>query len=717
MSSKSSSFRFAALCALAAGFAFGEDLAVTSDMTLTLSAAASYENVSVAEGATLKITSSDNYAYLLSVTGDLTGNGTIELDKGRLGFVNEVPDTLKVKITGAYTASASENRIFCNKAASVVSFKAALIGDGIVRFGFNGGTGNGGVSIDGDNSDFEGTMLIDGANTSRMKLGSLKAGSPKSRIVVYGNTADNGTATYKTDGTLQFGSVYTDSRTTTNYAWRFNDASTTLEVGALNREDDRISIRIGEIKSNQINGKARIRKIGTGTLELWHPGHSQGTYIDDGVVLVTSDHALDCDGSSLATSSYITFGSTEDSAGGTLKYGDDPTITEGDASVMTDYSSWIANSQKAIKVDTNGKDVTYAGVLAASNVGGLVKLGEGTLECSADNLYTGLTKVEAGTLKVRQHYATDAETEFPVNGNTYEKADGANLELTLSYNQSNTKNYRPTFDFAKFPEGTIINCAVNKAAVMPRLGEVTGFKGTFNFLNVYDISSSAGGFVNTSISSFGSDDIDWGIIGEPSAQTKIFSVETANGGEVKLGALRVPSENAVVNFKNRSILKIGALNTASVINGQIAGNNITINKVGSGSLTLGAKFADIGTNTSRALNINAGKLENHADLSAWTVTLAEGVTLAGDVSSIAAVSTAKYNLEIPELEKDAEGNVDKTKVYELLTVADGAAAPLNLASALESLNAGETKGRWKIKKVNNVYQLTYQKNGLVLIIR
>ena len=710
MSSNKTSVLFGLL--LAAGFAFGEDLAVTSDMTLALSAAASYENVSVAEGATLKITSSNNYAYLLSVTGDLTGNGTIELDKGRLGFVNEVPDTLKVKITGAYTASVSENRIFCNKASSVVSFKAALVGDGIVRFGFNGGSGVGGVSIDGDNSDFEGTMLIDGATNSRMKLGSLKAGSPKARIVIYGNTSDNGTATYTTDGTLQFGSVYTDSRTTTNYAWRFNDASTTLEVGALNRDDDRISIKIGEAKNS--GGKVKIRKVGTGTLELWNPYHRLGTMIDEGTVLVTSDKALTI-GYAQSGDCPITFGSTEDSVGGTLKYGDDPTITEGDASVTTDYSSWIVNSQKAIKIDTNGKDVTYAGVLAASNVGGLVKLGEGTLECSANNLYTGLTKVEAGTLKVCQHYATSAATEFPVNGNTYEKADGANLELTLSYNQSGSN--RPTFDFTKFPEGTIINCAVNKAAVMPRFTEVTGFKGTFNFLNVYDISSSAGGFVGTTVSSFGSDDIDWGIIGEPSAQTKIFSVETANGGEVKLGALRVPSENAVINFKNRSILKIGALNTASVINGQISGNNITINKVGSGSLTLGAKFADIGSNTYRALNINAGKLENHADLSAWTVTLADGVTLAGDVSSIAAVASAKYNLEIPELEKDAEGNVDKTKVYELLTVAEGAAEPQNLTSALESLNAGETKGKWKIKKVDNVYTLMYQKNGFVLIIR
>ena len=76
--------------------------------------------------------------------------------------------------------------------------------------------------------------------------------------------------------------------------------------------------------------------------------------------------------------------------GGTLQYS---------AANQADYSSRFANSSSAITIDTNSQNVTYASAMAASNSGGLTKVGAGNLVLTnASNAYTGATSVNAGTL-------------------------------------------------------------------------------------------------------------------------------------------------------------------------------------------------------------------------------------------------------------------------------------------------------------------------------
>jgi hypothetical protein len=158
----------------------------------------------------------------------------------------------------------------------------------------------------------------------------------------------------------------------TNYAWRFNNSGTNiLEVGHLGKSDDRISIKLGE--NNVGTGHLKIRKVGTGTLELWNPCHRHGTEIDNGILLVTSDKALNryADGD-------ITFGHDSSVPGGILKYGvnqwdDNGAELETPVDVTTDYSALIKNSFAPVAIDTDGKDVTFATALSASNVGGISK--------------------------------------------------------------------------------------------------------------------------------------------------------------------------------------------------------------------------------------------------------------------------------------------------------------------------------------------------------
>ena len=83
-----------------------------------------------------------------------------------------------------------------------------------------------------------------------------------------------------------------------------------------------------------------------------------GTTIDSGV--------LQANGAGVWHGGNITF------AGGTLQY------TAASAAGL-DYSGRFVDSTSPIAIDTNGQTVTFADAIAASNSGGLTKIGTGTL--------------------------------------------------------------------------------------------------------------------------------------------------------------------------------------------------------------------------------------------------------------------------------------------------------------------------------------------------
>jgi autotransporter-associated beta strand protein len=88
--------------------------------------------------------------------------------------------------------------------------------------------------------------------------------------------------------------------------------------------------------------------------------------------------------------------------GGTLQYG---------TGITTDLSSRIRNNTNAVRVDTNGQDVTFTS-LSSSNTGGLVKIGTGTLMLTgSNNTYmsnNGTTSCNGGTLTFAGTHTTPA---------------------------------------------------------------------------------------------------------------------------------------------------------------------------------------------------------------------------------------------------------------------------------------------------------------------
>jgi fibronectin-binding autotransporter adhesin len=105
--------------------------------------------------------------------------------------------------------------------------------------------------------------------------------------------------------------------------------------------------------------------------------------------------------------------------GGTLQYTTN--------SAGTDYSARINNSGQAIRLDTNGENVTLTNTISSSNIGGLTKLGAGKLTIVNGFAYGGATTINEGTLKFAGTsgaiQATPGASSVINNGATWELED------------------------------------------------------------------------------------------------------------------------------------------------------------------------------------------------------------------------------------------------------------------------------------------------------
>ena len=635
-----------------------------------------------------------------------SGAGTLALDGTRLTGISTASSSWDVGLTLPSTfgieilPNATESRITADGDKKHFQIDGPLTGAGTVRIGYSG-SGLGGVKLCGDNSGFQGKLIIDHAATARNRFGAAQAGGEYMSLVYEGNTGDNGSVDFG-DGVLKFGSLQTSDRRLANYPWRFNNSGTNiLEVGHLGKSDDRISVRVGE--NNATTGHLKIRKVGTGTLELWNPGHRYGTEIDNGTILVTSDKALN-----LYADGDITFGHDASAPGGILKYGvnqwaDDGTARETPVEIVTDYSALIKNSFAPVSIDTDGKDVTFATALSDSNVGGISKYGEGTLTLSAFQTLLSPVAVSNGTL-----YAY-------VNANVTGRIDIAeNATLTL-YGQS--KN----IDSATVCGGGTIRFVQEAGKARSfRLGQnadFSGFTGTVEFTGTTELSA-ADGLINKSYANH-LENAMLVVSGEPESPKRIFDIERQN---TTLGALQVLSANAKVRMVNAPTVTFGGkAGSESVLNGQFFNDACTFVKNGSDStLTVGPGFS---AESGSSLTVNAGTFAlssgaTYAGLSsAVSLTVASGVAYTGE-GVFGAVDLTAHDVVVP----DASTFTDKEATYPLLTATSFSGASANANALLATLNANERKGKWKLGILRNgngtsVLCIRYFKGGFTIVIR
>jgi autotransporter-associated beta strand protein len=197
------------------------------------------------------------------------------------------------------------------------------------------------------------------------------------------------------------GTVALGSDTTTNYAYVLNggtlagagggtrtvNASSTVTLGA----PSTIDLKDAAEGATANMGLAFGGTIsGTGSLTIAATGTGAGVLTLSGSNTYTGATTLAGGVLALGGSNALSGGGTLAFAGGSLRYGAGNTTL--------DYSSRIKASGSAVAIDTNGQSVVFASIVDSSNVGGLVKSGDGTLTLAAANTYLGDTVISGGTL-------------------------------------------------------------------------------------------------------------------------------------------------------------------------------------------------------------------------------------------------------------------------------------------------------------------------------
>ena len=137
----------------------------------------------------------------------------------------------------------------------------------------------------------------------------------------------------------------------------------------------------------------------------------------------------------------------------------------------------------------------------------------------------------------------------------------------------------------------------------------------------------------------------------------------------------------------------------------------------SSSVTLGSGFSVVDGST---LTVNAGTLVNNADLSGelnYTLTIAPGVKLSGS-GVFGAVDLSVNDVVAPALTAET----GKTTEFTLLTATSITGTSATMTALLETVNAGDTHGKWTLVKKSNgdgtvTLKCVYGKNAFVIILR
>ena len=298
------------------------------------------------------------------------GTGNLTITGGTLG-----------NTSGADIALSTNNTQSWNGDLSYNSTKNLDLGTGAVNLG-----GNRTVTVNG-----LGTLTVGGA-ISGVGVDITKAGS--GTLVLGGANAYSGTTTIS-GGAIQLNNTnalqFSTVNNTVANGLRFGSGVGLFNLGGLSGSVDLaladlsgapVSLNVGSGGANttysgKLTGDGSFTKIGTGTFTLTGSNTYTGaTILNGGTLNVGNSTAL-------GGTATIVFG------GGTLQYS---------ANNQFDYSSqFSSNLNQAVRVDTNGQNVTWATGLTSTG-GTLTKLGAGTLTMTGANSFTGAITVNGGTL-------------------------------------------------------------------------------------------------------------------------------------------------------------------------------------------------------------------------------------------------------------------------------------------------------------------------------
>ena len=203
----------------------------------------------------------------------------------------------------------------------------------------------------------QGSITLAGSSTPSLMLGTLG--------VSVGSGGSLGMSTSLASVLLAASQTWTNQSSnlfTTSSATAIAGTATTGSTFVLTTGVSGNTTLSGSLKNGSGGGVLGLIKIGAGSVRLSGSNNYSGsTVIMEGTLALGHASALGGGGD-------IPF------SGGTLQFS---------TSNTSDLSARIVGSTSAMTLDTNGRTVTFAGSLAATNTGGLTKSGAGSLVFSA----------------------------------------------------------------------------------------------------------------------------------------------------------------------------------------------------------------------------------------------------------------------------------------------------------------------------------------------
>jgi autotransporter-associated beta strand protein len=395
--------------------------------------------------------------------------------------------------------------------------------------------------------------------------------------------------------------------------------------------------------SGAISGGFNLTKADSGTLTV----SGANTYTGTTTIAAGTLQADRADGvgtGALGNGGNISF------TGGTLQYTAN--------SAGTNYSGRILNNTTAaIKLNTNGQNVTFGTALSSTNTAGLTKEGAGQLELkmSAAAQYTGTTTINGGTLKFAGAADLDGISSSSININ-----NGASLVIYSDFNRTTLSNSK-TFTFGNTGGGSIVYDKGNHLW-QSSTGKFVTTGGTQN-----TISTANGGFINPQGAftvnfdvADGTDAVDLlvsaaigsGNYTKSGAGTlSITSFSTLGGGSAQPnltinagtfdvgGTARLTTSGQATGVVTSNILNNGIYRHSSsnpqTLSGIISGTG-ALTQNGSGTLTLAGSNTYTGTTT-----ISAGTLALSGGNNTLADTNAVNVSNAAGIFNISAVTTSE----------------------------------------------------------------------------
>jgi autotransporter-associated beta strand protein len=546
-------------------------LTQTTTGTVTLSGANTFSGTTAVNAGTLALSGSGTLGS--SATASLAG---LTLGGGKLDLGGTSQTVGAVSIT---TALGGGNNTIQNGSLTGTSYAASnTSGNAIVTANLLGNaSGSAGLTVSGNG----GTLTLTGANTY---IGTTNVSTANATLQIGNNTAT---------GSLSLSSAIT-----------LSNAAATL---AINRSN---AVVQGIDFATVISGTGIVSQIGSNSLTLNGANtYSGGTKVGSGTLTAGSATAF-------GTGTLTVNGGALDSSVASL------TMTANNAQVWnTDFAFTGTNSLNLgtgtvslgstvgnRTVTANASTLTIGGIISNGTATGLTKAGGGTMILSGNNVYTGTTGINAGSLQANHASAL---------------GNGGNITFG-----GGTLQFSSVFNNATAAWGARI-VSSGSAVTLDTNGQNVTVSGNIDSTNTGGLTKSGAGVLTLT----GSNTYSGGTI----VNAGILTGTGSSSLGATTGALAVNNQNTgagtavVLNLSTTAATTTGSLsgtiansgsgiNTATINNG---GQLFTVNQIvdatfageisGTGGFTLGSlstsKLTLTGTNTySGNTTVNAGTL-------------------------------------------------------------------------------------------------------------